>query len=458
MSQFPAKTAQDRPLDDSPARLDRLAAVAEQVLAECRRRGASQAEVGVNEDAGLNANVRMGEVETIEYTRDRSLSLTVYFGQRKGSASTADLDPGSIATTVEQACAIARYTEEDPCAGLAEAGRMATEFPDFDIWHPQPLDADAAVALALRCEAAGMAVDRRIGNSDGASMSLSSGIAVYANSHGFLGRERGTSASLSCSLIAGSGDAMQRDYWYDAHCDAASLQDAEAIGRIAAERSLARLAPRPLKTGDYPVLFAAEVARSLVSHLVSAVSGGALYRQSSFLLDHLGKQVAARGIDIIERPHLRRGHRSAAFDADGVATHDNPLLVDGVLQRYVLGSYAARKLGLASTANAGGVHNLVVKTGSEDRAALLRGMRRGLLVTELMGQGVNLITGDYSRGAAGFWIEDGEIAYPVDEVTIAGNLRAMLLGIEAIGNDVDPRSSTAVGSILLGRMTVAGGD
>lgn len=458
MSQLPAKTPAFDAGDDSLPRLDRLAELASEVLAECRRRGASEAEIGVNVDAGLNANVRMGEVETIEYTRDRSLSLTVYFGKRKGSASTADLDPGSIAITVEQACAIARYTEEDPCSGLAEASRMATEFPELDLWHPRPLDADAAVEQALRCEAAGMEYDARIANSDGASMSLSSGIAIYANSHGFVGRERGTSSSLSCSLIAGSGDSMQRDYWYDAHCDAGSLQDPTAIGRLAAERTLARLAPRQLRTGDYPVLFAAEVARSLIGHLVSAVSGGALYRQSSFLLDHLGKPVIARGIDIVERPHLRRGHRSAAFDADGVATMDNPLVIDGVLQRYVLGSYAARKLGLSSTANAGGVHNLEVKTGTEDRSSLLRGMGTGLLVTELMGQGVNLITGDYSRGAAGFWVENGEIAYPVDEVTIAGNLREMLFAIEAIGRDVDPRSSTAVGSILLGKLTVAGAD
>ncbi|MCK7594854.1 metalloprotease PmbA [Pseudomarimonas salicorniae] len=441
---------------EAASRLDQLASIAEDVLSRCRARGASQAEVGLNEDAGLSANVRMGEVETIEYNRDRGLSLTVYFGQRKGSASTADLDPASIELTIDQACAIARFTEEDACAGLAEASLMAREFPEIDVWHPRPLDADEAVALALRAEAAGRAVDSRIGNSDGSSTGLSSGIAIYANSHGFLGREQGTSYSLSCSLIAGQGEAMQRDYWYDAGCRFEDLADPESIGRRAAERALARLAPRSVKTGEYPVLFSAEVARSLFGHLVAAVSGGALYRQASFLLDHLGKPVLAPGIDVVERPHLRRGHRSAAFDDEGVATRDNPLVADGVLQRYVLGSYSARKLGLTTTANAGGVHNLEISTGSEDREALIRGMGRGLLVTELMGQGANLITGDYSRGAAGFWIENGEIAYPVDELTIAGNLRDMLLGIEAIGCDIDRRSATAVGSVLVGRMTVAG--
>jgi PmbA protein len=444
------------PAEDTGARLDQLAEIAGDVLRRCRARGASQAEVGLNEDAGLSANVRMGEVETIEYNRDRGLSLTVYFGQRKGSASTADLDPASIELTIDQACAIAKFTEEDPCSGLADAERMARTFPDLDVWHPRPFDADEAVGLALRAESAGRALDPRLANADGSSTGLSSGIAVYANTHGFIGREQATSYSLSCSLIAGQGESMQRDYWYDSGCCFDDLADPESIGRRAGERALARLAPRSVKTGEYPVLFAAEVARSLFGHLLGAVTGSALYRQASFLLDQLGKQVLAPGIDLIERPHLRRGHRSAAFDNEGVATQDNPLVLDGVLQRYVLGSYAARKLSLSSTANAGGVHNLEISTGSEDQATLIRGMRRGLLVTELMGQGANLLTGDYSRGAAGFWIEDGAIAYPVDELTIAGNLREMLLGIEAIGCDIDRRASIAVGSTLIGRMTVAG--
>lgn len=442
--------------DDSLDRTERMVQWAQDILAECRRRGASQAEVGLNEDAGLNVNVRLGEVETIEYTRDRGLNLTVYFGQRKGSASTADFDPDSLAITIEQACAIARHTEQDPCAGLADAERMACEFPDFDVWHPRPLNADEAIELALRCEQAGRAVDRRISNSDGVSTAQSAAISVYANSHGFIGRERATSYSLSASLIAGEGAEMQRDYWYDSQCEWSALAAAESVGRKAAERALARLSPRPAPTGTYPVIYAAEVARSLIGHLVAAASGGALYRQASFLLDQLGRPVATPALRIIERPHLHRGHRSAAFDNEGVATRESALVEGGVLQRYLLSSYSARKLGLQSTGNAGGVHNLEVDCGAEDLPDLIRGIGRGLLVTELMGQGVNLITGDYSRGAAGFWIEGGEIVHPVDEVTIAGNLSEIYRAIEAIGCDIDPRSATAVGSIVVGRMTVAG--
>jgi len=436
--------------------LDHLSELARDVLARARARGASQAEVDLNEDRGLSVAVRLGEVETIEYTRDRGLSLTVYFGTRKASASTADLDPASIEATLEQACAIARHTEDDPCAGLADAARMATAFPDFDLWHPAPLDADAAIERALACESAGREADARITNSEGASAAHGQGLSVYANSHGFVGHQRGTSHSLSLSLIAGTGDAMQRDYWYDAHCHPDALQSPEAIGRRAAARTVARLDPRSAPTGSFPVLFAAEVARSLLGHLLAAVSGGALYRRASFLLDHMGKPVLPAGIDLVERPHLARGHRSAAFDAEGVATTESALVRNGVLARYLLGSYSARKLGLESTGNAGGVHNLEVSTGPDDFNALVRGMGRGLLVTELMGQGVNAITGDYSRGAAGFWVENGEIAWPVDEVTIAGNVKDMLLGIESIGSDIDPRSHIRTGSILVGQMMVAG--
>lgn len=454
----------DAPADNAAGRVDphatqaRLSQLAQDVLARCRARGASQAELALNEDAGLSVGVRLGEVETIEYTRDRGLSLTVYFGQRKASASTADLDPESIQATIDQACAIARHTEEDACAGLADAALMAREFPDFDLWHPLPLDADAAIQRALACETAGRDADRRISNSEGANAAQGHSISVYANSHGFIGAECGTSHSLSLSLIAGEGEQMQRDYWYDAHCHQGLLQSPEEIGRRAAQRTVARLAPRPAPTGSFPVLFSAQVARSLIGHLLGAVAGGALYRRASFLLDHLGKPVLPRGIDLIERPHLVRGHRSAAFDAEGVATRESPLVRDGVLERYVLGSYSARKLGLQSTANAGGIHNLEISTGADDLDALIRGMGRGLLVTGLMGQGVNTITGDYSRGAAGFWVENGEIAYPVDEATIAGNLKDMLLGIEAVGADVDTRSHVRTGSILVGQMMVAGGD
>jgi len=441
---------------ESSERLTMLSGLASDVLARCGQRGARQAEVGLSEDRGLEVNVRLDEVETLQYRRDRGLSLTVYFGQRKGSASTADFDSDSIATTIEQACAIARHTEEDDCAGLADAALMARETRDLDLWHPWSIDADRAVELALRCESAGRSFDSRIANSDGASVSTGSSLSVYANSHGFVGAERSTSHSISCSLIGGSGDGMQRDYWYDAACAAGDLASAEVIGAEAARRTLARLEPRSLKTGDYPVLFAAEVARSLIGGLLGAVSGGAQYRRASFLLDAVGQRVLPAGIDLIERPHLRRGHRSAAFDDEGVATTDRPLVTDGVLQRYLLGSYSARKLGLTSTANAGGAHNLEISLGAEGLSGLIRGMGRGLLVTELMGQGANTLTGDYSRGAAGFWVENGEIAYPVDELTIAANLRDMLLGIEAIGCDIDSRSHIRCGSILVGRMMVAG--
>jgi PmbA protein len=444
------------PHDYSLQRLDQLAALAQEVLARARSLGASQAEVSLHEDEGLNVNVRLGEVETIEHTRDRGLGITVYFGQRKGSASSADLAPDSIAASLEQACAIARHTEPDPANGLAEAGLMATDFPDFDLWHPRALGAEEAIELGLRCEDSARGFDARISNSEGASVSGSASVSLYANSHGFLGRERSTGYGLSCSVIAGEGDGMQRDYWYASTCAFDELEAPGAVGRRAAERTVARLQPRSLATGTYPVLFAAEVARSLVGHLVGAASGGALYRRASFLLDQAGQRLFPAWFSIAERPHLRRGHRSGAFDGEGVATRDSDLVREGVLQRYVLGSYSARRLGLQTTANAGGVHNLVVQANAGDLGSLMAGMGSGLLVTELMGQGVNPVTGDYSRGAAGFWVEGGRIAYPVDGITIAGNLRDMYQAIEAVGSDVDPRSHVLTGSILVGRMTVAG--
>ncbi|WJI14417.1 metalloprotease PmbA [Pseudoxanthomonas winnipegensis] len=443
--------------DDSNARLDHLARLSERLLDMARARGASQAEVSCSEDRGLNVNVRLGEVETVESTQDRAIGVTVYFGQRKGSASTADLREDSLAATVEQACAIARYTEDDAAAGLADAARMATAFPDLDTWHPWELDADTAIDLALACEAAGRQADARISNSDGASVGSGYGLSVYANSHGFIGRERGTHHSISCALIAGTGEGMQRDGWYTTALARERLQAPEAVGLRAAQRTVARLAPRDLATGQYPVLYSAEVARSLIGHLLGAVSGGALYRKASFLLDRAGTQVFPDWFSIEERPLLRGGLRSGSFDAEGVATVDSPLVANGVLQRYVLGSYSARKLGLSSTGNAGGVHNLIVSSNAGDLPSLLREMGTGLLVTELMGQGVNGVTGDYSRGAGGFWIENGQIAYPVDNVTVAGNLKDIFAAIEAVGSDIDPRSHIAMGSLLVGKMTVAGG-
>ncbi|UNK58991.1 metalloprotease PmbA [Pseudoxanthomonas daejeonensis] len=448
--------------DDSHARLDQLAGISQRLLDRARALGASQAEVSCSEEHGLNVSVRMGEVETVESTRDRGIAVTVYFGQRKGSASTADLHEASLEATVEQACAIARHTEDDPVAGLADAALMARPladgtFPDLDTWHPWRLDADEAIDLALACEAAGREADARVSNSDGASFGSGESVSVYANSHGFIGRERETQHSLGVALITGQGDAMQRDAWYSIGLAREDLEAPAAIGRRAAERTVARLDPRSAPTGEYPVLFSTEVARSLVGHLLNAVSGGALYRRASFLLDSVGTRLFPEWFAIGEHPLRRHGLRSTAFDAEGVATRENPLVVDGVLQRYVLGSYSARKLGLQTTANAGGVHNLDVAANAGGLDELVRGMGRGLLVTELMGQGVNGVTGDYSRGAAGFWIEDGAIAYPVDELTIAGNLRSMFAGIEAVGSGFDPRSHIRIGPVLVGRMTVAGG-
>lgn len=442
--------------DDSQARMARLSEAAREVLRLAAARGASQAEVLLNDDNGLSVNVRLGEVETVERNRDRGVAVTVYFGQRKGNASTADLQPGSLAATVEQACAIARHTEPDPCNGLADAHRMATEVREFDGWHPWALDADGAIALALEAEAAGRGADARIANSDGASVHTGDSVSVYANSHGFLGAERGTSHSLSLALIAGRGDGMQRDYWYTSALAPEDLEPAAAVGRKAAERAVARLDPRPVRTGEYPVLFAPEMARSLVGHLLAAASGGALYRQASFLLDHAGKRILPPWLSIVERPHLVRGIRSSSFDHEGVATVDSDLVRDGVLVRYLLGSYSARKLGLESTGNAGGVNNLQVSANARDLDEIAAGMGTGLLVTELMGQGANTVTGDYSRGAAGFWVEGGRIAWPVDEATIAGRLPEMFQAIEAIGADVDRRSHVAMGSLLVGRMMVAG--
>ena len=442
--------------DDSLAQLDTLAGLAEDVIRRCRAAGASEAEVGASVDVGLSVSVRLGEVETIEHTRDRSFGVTVYFGKRKGSASTADLKADSISKTIEQACAIARYTEEDPYTGLADPARLATTFPDLDLWHPWDVTPEQAIGLGIQMEDAGRAL-AGITNSEGASVQAGETLSVYATSQGFTGKERGTRHMLSCALISEDDAGMQRDYWYEAVRSAADLPAADTVGRKAAERALARRGARQLGTRDCPVLFMPEVARGLIGHLVSAVSGGSLYRKASFLLDHVGKKILPDFVEIVERPRLPRGQASSNFDSEGVATADRGLVRGGVLERYVLGSYSARKLGLESTGNAGGIHNLLVTPGTQDFAAMLKQLGTGLLVTEVMGQGVSIVTGDYSRGASGFWVENGVIAYPVEEITIASNLRDMYLGIAAIGADVDPRSHILCGSILVQRMTVAGG-
>lgn len=425
-------------------------------LREAKRLGADQAEAGASLDSGLELTIRLGEVETLERSRDRGLGITVYFGKRKGSASTADLSTAAIRETVEAACTIARYTAEDPFAGLADAALMAADVPDLDLWHPWEFSLDEAIEQTRACEDAARAVDARITNSDGATLSSHGGLRVYGNSHGFLGAYRGTSHSLSCTVLASADGGMQRDYWYSAARDARDLETPEDIGRHAGQRAIRRLGAKRLSTRRTPVLFVPEMAKSLVGHFLGAIRGTSQYRRTSFLLDAAGEHVFPEFVQIIEQPRLSKGMGSAPFDDEGVATQERALIRGGVLQGYVLSSYSARRLGLQTTGNAGGVRNITVEPGAEDLEALCRRMQRGLLVTELMGQGVNGVTGDYSRGATGFWVEDGAIAYPVEEITVAGNLRDMFAGIVAIGNDVDRRGNIRVGSMLLGEMTIAG--
>jgi PmbA protein len=446
-------------VSSNPVRLDQadLQSIIERALEEARARGASQAEAAVSQDTGLSVGVRLGEVETLEHQRDRSMGITVYFGRRKGSASTADFSLDAVRATVAKACSIARFTAEDACSGLADAALMAREPSNLDLSHPWNIAADRAIEIAKSCEASALAFDPRINNSEGASLSTHQGLHVYGNTHGFVGGYPTTSHSLSCVVLAGTGEDMQRDYWYSSSRDWHELEQAEAIGRESARRTIARLGPRRLSTRRAPVLFVPEIARGLIGHFTAAIRGSSQYRQSSFLLNSVGQQVFPPGFSIAERPHIPKAAGSAPFDDEGVATRDRELVADGVVTGYILSSYSARKLGLETTGNAGGSHNLLVKpslAGGMD--TLLRRLGTGLLVTELMGQGVNMVTGDYSRGAAGFWVENGSIQYPVAEITIAGNLRDMLKGVAAVGDDVDVRGATRVGSILLPEMTIAG--
>jgi PmbA protein len=443
----------------NPLRLapEDLESIIERALEEARSRGASQAEAAVSQDTGLSVGVRLGEVETLEHQRDRSMGITVYFGQRKGSASTADFSPDAVRATVAKACSIARFTAEDACAGLADAALMAKSPPNLDLAFPWQITADRAIEIAKSCEAAALEFDPRINNSEGASVSTHQGLHVYGNTHGFVGGYPTTSHTLSCVVLAGTGEDMQRDYWYSSSRDWRELEDAQTIGREAARRTIARLEPRKLATRRAPALFVPEIARGLIGHFTAAIRGSSQYRQSSFLLNSVGEQIFPQGFSISERPHIPKAMGSAPFDDEGVATRDRELIADGVLTGYILSSYSARKLGLATTGNAGGAHNLIVApTVTGGLTTMLKLLGTGLLVTELMGQGINMVTGDYSRGAAGFWIENGEIQFPVAEITIAGNLRDMLAGIVAVGDDVDTRGGIRAGSILLNEMTIAG--
>ena len=439
-----------------PQALPALQEQVETILAEARRQGASACEVAVSAGQGLSTTVRQGEVETVEFNRDQGFGITLYVGQRKGSASTSATGIEAIRETVAAALAIAKHASEDECAGLADAALMARELPELDLYHPWSITPEQAVEQALACEAAAFAADTRIKNADGTSLNTHQGCRVYGNSHGFVGGYASTRHSLSCVMIAEGEGQMQRDYWYDVNRQGELLADAAGIGQRAAERAVSRLGARPVPTCEVPVLFAAELAGGLFSHLLAAISGGNLYRHSSFLEGALGQRLFPEWLSLDERPHLPRALGSAAFDGDGLATYAKPFVEKGELVSYVLGTYSGRKRGLPSTANSGGVHNLFVTHGDEDQQALIRRMGRGLLVTELMGQGLNLVTGDYSRGAAGFWVENGEIQFPVQEVTIAGNLRDMFRQIVAVGRDLERRGNICTGSVLIEKMTVAG--
>lgn len=427
----------------------------ETALSKAASLGATQAEVAASSNEGLIASVRKGEVETVEFTKNHGFAITVYHGKAKGSSGTSELTTEAVETAVSAAWDIAQYTSEDPCAGLANAEQMATDFPDLDLDHPWELDPEKALDMALSCEAAGLKASG-ISNSEGASVSTGRAVRAYGNSHGFRYDSLGTQHGISCALIAGESDRMQTDFWSSRHRVPSELQSPEAVGEEAARRALAKLDPRQIPTGTYPVLFAAPMAGGLIGHLLSAIAGGSLYRKSSFLLNKLDQQVAAQRLSIYEQPRLLRATSSACCDGDGLPTYDKHFVKDGVLCNYMLGTYAARRLGMESTANVGGARNVRVDHDDMSFDELVRTMGRGLIVTGLMGQGVNLVTGDYSRGASGFWVENGEIQHPVQEVTVAGNLTDMYRQIVAIGADKDVRGNIQSGSILMDGIMVAG--
>ncbi len=438
--------------------ITRLETLIHDLLHEAKQQGASQAAAGLNIDQGLSVNVRLGSVETIEHHCSQGLGITVYFGQQKGSASTTDLSEKSLKETVTAACSIARYASEDPYAGLPEAKQLATEFKDLALHHPWQLSADEAISLAMRCEDSARQYHTDISNSEGAAVDSYAGISVFGNSLGFLHGYASTRHSMSCSVLGERDGAMERDYWYSVARDHHQLEKAELIGQKAAARTVQRLGARKISTRKCPVIYSAEIANSLIGAFINAISGSSLYRKSSFLLDSLETQIFPEFINIYEQPHLPGALGSALYDSEGVATRATNIISEGVLQSYLLSTYSARKLGLQTTGHAGGVHNLCITSGTQDLPQLLNTMDTGLFVTELMGQGVNPVTGDYSRGASGFWVEHGEIQFPVQEITIAGNLKDMFRKILAVGNDIDYRGNIRTGSILVEEMAIAGTD
>ena len=448
----------DRPVasDTFTYSLDRLKQMVREALAHATARGASSAEAEVSEGVGQSVTVRRGEVETIEYNRDKGLGVTVYVGKQRGHASTSDLGSEAVRNAVEAALSIARLTASDEFSGLADSDLLATAFPELDLFHPWPIPVEDAIELARQCEQAAFDADPRVSNSEGATVSAQQSHFAYGNTHGFLAGYPSSRHMVSCAVIAGRDEHMQRDDWWSVARLAAELEPAAQIGAKAGSRAARRLGSRKIGTVQVPVLFDATIAPSLLGHFVSAVSGGSLYRKQTFLPDSLGQRVFPPFVRMVDDPTVPRGLASGAFDDEGVATQRREVVRDGVVQGYFLGSYSARKLGMRSTGNAGGNHNLTLQSTGEDFNALLRNMGRGLLVTDLLGQGINMVTGDYSRGAAGYWVENGEIAYPVEEVTVAGNLRQMFATIAAVGNDVLPRGSRQCGSVLIEQMTVAG--
>ena len=440
------------------AKKEAMLALSQRVLDEAKKQGATSAAAGISSGDGLSVDVRMAEIDKLEYHRDQGLGVTVYFDQRQGTASTGDLSEAAIRDTVRAACNIAKYTSEDECRGLADAEQMATNFPDLDLYHPWDITAEQAIEQAILCENSARDIDPRITNSDGASVSTYSGLSAYANTHGFAAVEASSSHSLSCSVIANEadGEGMQRDYWYSHSCLASELDSPEIVGQKAAEETLSRLNARKLSSRKSPVLYIPELASGLLGHFTSAIGGGSQYRKASFLLDSVGSKVFPEFVNMYEQPLIPRGLRSASYDSEGVATREQDIVRDGIVQSYIMGSYSARKLGLQSTGNSGGLHNLTIDSTGQDFSEMLRLMDTGLLLTGLIGSGINGITGDYSRGATGFWVEKGVIQYPVEEITIAGNLKDMLGGIVAVGNDLDRRIGTRTGSILVEQMMISG--
>lgn len=436
--------------------INRLKTIIHDLLNEAKNQGASSADAGLSVDNGLSVNVRLGDVETIEHHCSQGLGVSVYFGQKKGSASSTDLSAKSIKETVTAACSIARYTSEDSYAGLPDPARLATDFKDLDLYHPWDINANDAITLATRCEDTARQYHADINNSEGASVDSYSGMRIYGNSLGFLHGYASTRHSISCSVLGEREGEMERDYWYSVARNRQQLDSPESIGEKAAERTIQRLGAKSLSPRKSPVLYSAEVASGLIGSLLGAISGGSLYRKSSFLLDSLNSQIFPDFIHIQEQPHLPGALGSALYDAEGVATQTNEIITDGILQTYLLSSYSARKLGMQTTGHAGGVHNLCITPGDSNLEQLLQTMDTGLLVTELMGQGVNPVTGDYSRGASGFWVAQGVIQYPVQEITIAGNLKDMFQHILAVGNDIDYRGNIRNGSILIEEMAIAG--